>query len=313
MQLIWVAGPAAKVVTISITTRTVLMAVASVSAFLVVLGFVFNLIGLRVAVEYAPELAHHMGGVISQSEQDKIEATYRAKLEDLDQQLLAVSDRLKKLEETKNKVLGRVGLDKLLSFSSHDKPDLNRGQGGPLNLLPRWGLSEWRLDQQMDQSLQQAQRFEKSLSQMQTRWEQDLDRLHQVPTQLPIAGEFLLTSSFGFRVDPFTRLPSLHEGIDFVAPVGTPVQATAAGEVIRAEYAGAYGNLVELAHKQGFVTRYAHLKTIDVLVGDQVAQHAVVGTLGNTGRSTGPHLHYEVLFNGRSMHPAKAMSAWARD
>jgi murein DD-endopeptidase MepM/ murein hydrolase activator NlpD len=300
MQLIWVAGPASKIVKVSITIRTVSMALAGLASLLIVLGFVLNWVGLRVAIEHAPELAHRLGGVTSQSEQDKIEATYRAKLEDLDQHLLAVSDRLKKLEE-------------LLSFSSHDKPDLNRGQGGPLNLLPRWGVSEWRLDQQMDQSLQQAQRFEKSLSQMQTRWEQDLDRLHQVPTQLPIAGEFLLTSSFGFRVDPFTRLPSLHEGIDFVAPLGTPVQATAAGEVIRAEYAGAYGNLVELAHKQGFVTRYAHLKTIDVLVGDQVAQHAVLGTLGNTGRSTGPHLHYEVLFKGRSMHPAKAMSAWARD
>lgn len=313
MQLIWVAGPASKIVKVSITIRTVSLALACLASLLIVLGFVLNWVGLRVVIEHAPELAHRLGGVTSQSEQDKIEATYRAKLEDLDQQLLAASDRLKKLEETKNKVLGRVGLDKLLSFSSHVKPDLNRGQGGPLKLLPRWGLSEWRLDQQMDLSLQQAQRFEKSLSQMQTRWDQDLDRLHQVPTQLPIAGEFLLTSSFGFRVDPITRLPSLHEGIDLVAPVGTPVLATAAGEVIRAEYSGAYGNLVELAHKQGFVTRYAHLKTIDVAVGDQVAQHAVVGGLGNTGRSTGPHLHYEVRFKGRSMHPAKAMSAWASD
>ncbi len=313
MQLIWVAGPASKIVKVSITIRTVSMALACLASLLIVLGFVFHWIGLRVAIEHAPELAHRLGGVTSQSEQDKMEATYRAKLEDLDQQLLAVSDRLKKLEETKNKVLGRVGLDKLLSFSSHDKPDLSRGQGGPLNLLPRWGVSEWRLDQQMDQSLQQAQRFEKSLTHMQTSWEQDLDRLHQVPTALPVAGDFLLTSSFGFRVDPFTRLPSLHEGIDFVAPVGTPVLATAAGEVIRAEYSGAYGNLVELAHKQGFVTRYAHLKSIDVMVGDQVAQHAALGALGNTGRSTGPHLHYEVLFNGRSMHPAKAMSAWTRD
>lgn len=313
MQLIWIAGPAGKVVKLAITTRTVGMLLAGVVAFLVVLGFVFHWIGLRVAIEHAPQLAHRLGGVTSQSEQDKIEAIYRAKLEHLDQQLLTVSDRLKKLEETKNQVLGRVGLDKLLSFSSQDKMDLNRGQGGPLALLPRWGSNEWRLDQQIDQSLQQAERFDKSLSQMQMRWEKDLGQLHLVPTQLPVSGEFLLTSSFGFRVDPFTRLPSLHEGIDFVAPVGTPVLATAAGEVIRAEYAGAYGNLVELAHKQGFVTRYAHLKTIDVRLGDQLAQHAVLGSLGNTGRSTGPHLHYEVLFQGRPMHPAKAMSAWARD
>lgn len=313
MQLIWVAGPAGKVVKLSITTRTVAALVAGLAIFLLVLGFVFHGVGWRVAIEYVPELAHRLGGVTSQSEQDKLEATYRAKLEHLDQQLLAVSGHLKRLEDTKNQVLGRVGLAKLLSISGPDKADLSWGQGGPLNLLPRWGPIEWRLDQQLDQSLQQAQRIEKSLAQLQSRWDQDLDRLQQVPTQLPVAGEFLLTSAFGYRLDPFTRLPSLHEGIDFVAPVGTPVLATAAGEVIRAEYAGAYGNLVELAHQQGFVTRYAHLKTIAVRPGEQVAQHAVLGTLGNTGRSTGPHLHYEVHFKGRPMHPTKALSAWARD
>lgn len=313
MQLIWVAGPAGKVVRLSMTTRTVALLVAGLAIFLLMLGFVFHWIGWRVAIEYVPELAHRLGGVTSQSEQDKLEATYRAKLEQLDQQLLAVSQHLKKLEETKNQVLGRVGLARLLSFSPTDKADLSWGQGGPLNLLPRWGPTAWRLDQQMDHSLQQAQRIEQSLGQLQTRWHQDLERLQQVPTQLPVAGEFVLTSTYGFRIDPFTRLPSLHEGIDFVAPVGTPVLATAAGQVIRAEYAGAYGNLVELAHKQGFVTRYAHLKNIDVQPGEQVAAQAVLGTLGNTGRSTGPHLHYEVHFNGRPMHPAKALSAWARD
>lgn len=313
MQLIWVAGPAGKVVKLSITTRTVALLVVGLATSLLLLGFVFHWVGWRVAIEYVPELAHRLGGVTSQSEQEKLEATYRAKLEHLDQQLLAVSEHLKKLEDTKNQVLGRVGLTKLLSLTAPDKADLGWGQGGPLNLLPRWGATQWQLDRQLDQSLHQAQRMEQSLAQVQTRWDQDLARLRQVPTQLPVAGEFLLTSSFGYRLDPFTRLPSLHEGIDFVAPVGTPVLATAAGEVIRAEYAGAYGNLVELAHPQGFVTRYAHLNTIAVRPGEQVAQHAELGTLGNTGRSTGPHLHYEVHFKGRAMHPTKALSAWARD
>ena len=136
MQLIWVAGPAAKVVTISITTRTVLMAMASVSAFLVVLGFVFNLIGLRVAVEYAPELAHHMGGVTSQSEQQKIEADYRGKLDELNRQLSSVTDRLTQLERLKNQALGRIGLEKLLSFSSSVPADGLLGRGGPMNFWP---------------------------------------------------------------------------------------------------------------------------------------------------------------------------------
>lgn len=312
MQLIWVAGPAAKVVKLAITTRTVATLVAGLASFLVVLGFVFHWVGLRVAIEYVPELAQRFGGVTSQSEQDKIEASYRAKLESLDQQLLVVSERLKQLEETKNQVLGRVGLERLLSFSAPARTDVYWGQGGPMKLLPGWGRSPWRLDQQLERSLLQVQRYDQSMAQMQAQWAQSLRRMDGVPTQLPLAGEFLLTSAYGFRPDPFTRLPSLHEGIDLVAPVGTPVLATAAGQVIRAEYVGAYGNLVELAHEEGFVTRYAHLASIRVRPGDQVAQHAWVGNLGNTGRSTGPHLHYEVLFQGRSMHPTKALAAWSR-
>jgi murein DD-endopeptidase MepM/ murein hydrolase activator NlpD len=129
---------------------------------------------------------------------------------------------------------------------------------------------------------------------------------------LPLSGNFLLSSSFGVRADPLTHLPSMHEGIDFVAPIGTPVLATAAGVVLRAEYAGAYGLMVEVAHADGFVTRYAHLKTIQVKPQDVIERHAAVGTLGNTGRSTGPHLHYEVIFKGRALHPAKALAAWAQ-
>ena len=112
--------------------------------------------------------------------------------------------------------------------------------------------------------------------------------------------------------DPLTHQPSMHEGIDFVAPVGTPVLATAPGQVLRAEYSGAYGNMVEVSHQDGFVTRYAHLKTIFVKPGQFIRREETLGTLGNTGRSTGPHLHYEVLLHGQPMHPAKALAAWSR-
>lgn len=313
MQLIWVPGPAGQIVRVSITRRTVAWGLAVLASGLVVLGFVFQWIGLRVAIEHVPELAQRLGGVTSQSEQDKMEAAYQAKLDSLNQQMAQVAERLKALEATKNEVLGRVGLDKLLSFSTPVHPEGLRGQGGPLNLLPPWRLTHRPLEQQIDRSLAQAQGYQQSLAYLQSQWAQDLSRLESVPTLLPLAGDFLLTSSFGFRLDPFTRLPSLHEGLDFVAPVGTPILATAAGQVLRAEYAGAYGHLVELAHGNGLVTRYAHLKSIAVKPGERLAPQAVVGYLGNTGRSTGPHLHYEVLYQGRSMHPTQALAAWAQN
>lgn len=312
MQLIWVAGPAAKVITLSITTRKVLMGMAAVSIFLVFLGFVFHFIGLRVAIEYAPEIAQRMGGVTSQSEQMKMEALYRSKLEALNQQLETVTQRLGELESIKNDVLGRLGVERLLPVSGVQKSEHSWGRGGPLNLLPRWGLSDHKLSQQLDATAQHVQEYEKTLSAMQSQWQQDMNRLDRVPTLLPLSGEYLLTSSFGVRADPMTHLPSMHEGIDFVAPVGTPVMVTAPGKVVRAEYSGAYGNMVEVSHEEGFVTRYAHLKTIFVKPGQSLERLSLVGTLGNTGRSTGPHLHYEVIWRGNAMHPAKALAAWSR-
>lgn len=311
MQLIWVAGPADKVVTLSITARTVWIAMAAVSSFLVLVGFLFHLVGLRVAVEYVPELAQRLGGVTSQSEQQKTEAIYQQKLAALNQGLKGVSERLQELEALKNQVLSRLGIEKLLSISGPMRHEAMGGRGGPMNLLPAWGFSSRKLNHQLDQSLQQVRHYDQTMAQMQERWQNDLGRLDRLPTALPLSGDFHLSSVFGVRADPLTHLPSMHEGIDFVAPVGTPVLATAAGVVLRAEYAGAFGHMVEVAHADGFVTRYAHLKTIQVKPQDVLQRHDAVGTLGNTGRSTGPHLHYEVIFKGRPMHPAKALAAWA--
>jgi murein DD-endopeptidase MepM/ murein hydrolase activator NlpD len=311
MQVIWVSGPAAKVVTWSITARSMLLALAALSSALVILGFVFNLIGLRVAVEYVPELAQRMGGVTSQSEQQKMESVYRSKLETLNQQLASVTERLQELESVKNEVLGKLGIEKLFSSSLPGNGNFLSARGGPLNLLPMWGVSD-KLNHQLDQSLKQMLLYDKAMENTRQRWQEDLARINSLPTVLPISGHYLLTSSFGVRADPITHLRSMHEGIDFVAPVGTPVLATADGVVLRAEYAGAYGNMIDVAHADGFVTRYAHLKTIQVQVNDVVKRHDPLGSLGNTGRSTGPHLHYEVIFKGQAVHPVKALAVWSR-
>ncbi|MBP8148653.1 MAG: M23 family metallopeptidase [Limnohabitans sp.] len=312
MQLIWVAGPAAQVVTLSITARKVFFALVVVSSFLLILGFVFHFVGLRVAIEYAPELAHRMGGVTSQTEQLKTEAIYRAKLDALNQQLSKVTHKLDDMERIKNDVLGQLGIEKLLPTTAAPKGNTVLGRGGPLNLLPAWGGGSAKLNHQLELAADLLVHYEKSLGDMQAKWQKDLDRLELVPAQLPLSGEFLLTSSFGVRADPMTHLPSMHEGIDFVAPIGSPVLATAPGQVIKAEFSGAYGNMVEISHEDGFVTRYAHLKTIFVKTGQTIRRADPLGALGNTGRSTGPHLHYEVLLRGQPMHPAKALAAWSR-
>jgi murein DD-endopeptidase MepM/ murein hydrolase activator NlpD len=312
MQMIWMAGPAAKVVTLSITTRTVLAALASAAGLLLLIGFLFHMIGLRVAVEYAPGFVQRLAGVTSQTEQQQMEATYRQKLEDLNQQLSGVTNRLRQMETIKNEALGRLGLEKLLSISGQNEQVSKGPRGGPLLSLPEGDLTDKILLKQLDKATQKMREYDQNLSLMHDQWEADLGRLDQLPTALPLAGAVRITSSFGVRPDPVTHLPSMHEGVDFVAPVGTPVLATAAGVVLRSEYAGAYGYMVEVAHAEGFVTRYAHLKTLHVKANDVLKRHERVGTLGNTGRSTGPHLHYEVIYKGQAMHPVKALATWSQ-
>ncbi|WP_185982714.1 M23 family metallopeptidase [Aureimonas mangrovi] len=117
------------------------------------------------------------------------------------------------------------------------------------------------------------------------------------------------SSAFGVRTDPFLRRQALHSGVDYAARTGSPVLATGDGEVVRAGRNGGYGLAVEIRHPSGHITRYAHLSAIDVALGDLVERGETVGRVGSTGRSTGPHLHYEVLNEGTAVDPAPYLNA----
>ena len=132
------------------------------------------------------------------------------------------------------------------------------------------------------------------------------------PLHRPVEGDNNLTSNFGTRKDPFTGEGRMHAGIDFRGPIGTPIRAAGAGRVITADVTGGYGNLVEVEHGNGLVSRYAHLSAIQVAVGASVTPGTVVGLLGSTGRSTGPHLHYETRLNGGPLDPMRFIQAGAQ-
>jgi murein DD-endopeptidase MepM/ murein hydrolase activator NlpD len=133
--------------------------------------------------------------------------------------------------------------------------------------------------------------------------------LMRVPVRKPVAGEIDETSPFGIRTDPFVHEAAMHTGIDFRGDMGEPIHATAAGTVTIAGWQGGYGNMVEIDHGNGLATRYGHLSEIDVSVGAQVRIGEVIGKLGSTGRSTGPHLHYETRVGGEAVNPQKFLDA----
>lgn len=134
------------------------------------------------------------------------------------------------------------------------------------------------------------------------------DTARNLPFAQPASGA-RRTSSFGVRFDPFTGRPAFHSGLDFVSGFGSPILTTAPGVVSFAGVRSGYGKTVEVDHGRGFKTRYAHLSAVAVAPGQRVAVGQRIGALGNTGRSTGPHLHYEIWLNGRAVNPHRFIRA----
>ncbi|RWC33333.1 MAG: M23 family metallopeptidase [Mesorhizobium sp.] len=135
-----------------------------------------------------------------------------------------------------------------------------------------------------------------------------LDRLKTEARRLPLANPApgrSVTSPFGVRTDPLLGTAALHSGMDFRAPTGMPAKVTAPGVVVKAGWNGGYGRMVEVDHGNGFATRYGHLSKINVTVGKRLNAGDVIGKTGSSGRSTGPHLHYEIRHNGQAIDPLR--------
>jgi len=176
-------------------------------------------------------------------------------------------------------------------------PARRGGRGGPFIAAPPEDVTPPRYREaviDLDRSLGKLERYERMVAVM--------------PLGAPLRS-YTFESGFGRRVDPFNRRAAMHLGLDFAAPVRSPVKATAPGRIAFAGVQGAYGRMVEIDHGRGLKTRYAHLARIDVREGEVVRRGSVIGLLGSSGRSTGPHVHYEVLHNGRQVNPAKFVEA----
>ncbi len=136
--------------------------------------------------------------------------------------------------------------------------------------------------------------------------------LANVPVRKPVTGEIDSSSGFGMRIDPFLKSPAIHTGLDMRGEPGDPVRATANGIVTFAGWQGGYGKMVEIDHGNGVATRYGHLSGIDTEVGHTIKTGQIIGKVGTTGRSTGPHLHYETRIDGEAVDPLRFLRAGAK-
>ncbi len=213
--------------------------------------------------------------------------------------------RLRILEERDNEIYRTI-------FESAPIPDsLRNGTGQALDWEQSFALKDTRqlvaeIHQKMEELEHRIGVQEQSLDTLNQLVQSKEDMLMAIPAIQPVANRNLkgLVSGFGYRIDPIYKTPKMHTGLDFAAPVGTPVYATGNGRVIEAGMDhGGYGNHVIIDHGYGYQTLMAHLVKIKVRKHQQVQRGEVIGWVGNTGKSTGPHCHYEVIRHGEKLNP----------
>ena len=278
-------------------TRLVLSALLASLVLMLVAAAMYHWVFLKGARERWPVV----GALVRLVVQDEFEQRDKFMRENLDvlaRQLGEMQAKLTQLESLGERVSGLAGIN---AGDIKSKP----GQGGALVTGRPLSVDELQATL-ADLDRLTAQRTD-LLTVLESRLFDQKMRDMMVPTQKPLA-DGNLGSNFGWRIDPITGRSALHTGLDFQADKGTPILAAAGGIVVVQEYHSAYGNMVEIDHGNDLVTRYAHASSVFVKKGDLVRRGQKIAAVGSTGRSTGPHLHYEVQRDGERVDPEHFLS-----
>lgn len=258
----------------------------------------YHLVFLKGAREGWPVVGSLVRLVV-QDEFDERDRFMRANLDAMARKVGEMQARVMQLESLGDRVMGLAGMPAV----STAKPP---GQGGAL--VAGHSLSMEELKGTLDQLEQLTDRRVDLLTVAESRLFDQHIRKYMVPNQLPVLGRGI-GSTFGWRIDPLTGQSALHTGLDFPADTGTAIQSAAGGVVVTQEFHPAYGNMIEVDHGNQLVTRYAHASKTFVKRGDLVRRGQKIAEVGTTGRSTGPHLHFEVLVQGIPQDPQKFLMA----
>lgn len=239
--------------------------------------------------------------LVTSQEKKSQERFIKENLDSMARKLGDLQARLVQLDALGERVSALAGLQ------SADKPK-KPGAGGPLRVTGEISMN-W-INQALTAYDRDLEHVSDLLDFAETRLFADRMKKSMLPTAFPVPG-VEPGSGFGWRMDPVTGQRALHTGLDFAADTGTPIVAAAGGVVVTQEFHVAYGNMVELDHGNDLITRYAHASRTSVKVGDIVKRGQVIAYVGSTGRSTGPHLHFEVWLRGVAQDPQFFLRATA--
>ena len=269
-------------------------------------GLVYHFIFLKAAREGWPVVSQVVRLVV-RDEFAQRDRFLRENLDVMAQKVGEMQAKLVKLEAVSERVSNLAGV-KSDELKQVLKPaaaaSAAAAQGGPY--VPAQSVTLEQLTSLIDSLDVAADQRTDLFTMIESRLLESRLKALMVPNSAPVAGP--VGSGFGFRLDPFSGHSALHTGLDFPTDVGTPVAAAAGGVVILTEFHPAYGNMIEVDHGNGLVTRYAHKSKLLVKAGDIVKRGQIISEVGSTGRSTGPHLHFEVLVDGVPQDPAKFLA-----
>ena len=282
--------------------RLLAVCAALVLALMLASGAIYHFVFLKAAREGWPVVSQLVKLVV----RDEIAQRDRFMRENLDAMAQRVGEmhaKLIKLEAMGERVSGLAGV-KVEEMKPLPKPAVAGGKGGPFIPAESVSLDTLRgLLLELDQSTEQHTDL---FTLVESRLQQARLKALMVPNSRPVDGP--VGSGFGFRMDPISGRAALHSGLDFPADIGTRIHAAAGGVVVASEWHAAYGHVVEIDHGNGLLTRYAHCSKVMVETGALVKRGQLIAEVGNSGRSTGPHLHFEVLLEGVPQDPAQFLA-----
>lgn len=300
MQIILVSDRMATARSITLTGRHLLIAATCFLITLVALSATFSFLTLRHAAAMRLSFLEETLRSISLEEAAKTRDMVRENLVNMATRLGQMQARLMELDSLGERLAGLAGVKikepKSLPLVS------GMARGGPLVALDK--LDEQTLQRALDELTVQVEAKSEALANLENHILDERLRNSLLASAHPVP-DGVRASGFGWRNDPFTGQPALHEGIDFVASPGTPILAAAPGIVLSAERHPEYGNVVDIDHGDDLVTRYAHAATLLVKPGEFVRRGQQIAIVGATGRATGPHLHFEVRLKGVPQNPER--------
>jgi murein DD-endopeptidase MepM/ murein hydrolase activator NlpD len=288
----------------SVSVGTPQLAAMGLSFLVLVLSLVVLLhyLSLRYAVSNSSPYLRSVLSGIQAEENARMQAYLRESLNTMASKLGELQARLVRLDALGDRLTKVAGL-KPQEFMFDRVP----ARGGAESVVPAREVSLGELGAELDRLSKELEDRTDKLRVLESTLTDDYAKRQLIPNAKPIQAGYY-SSNFGWRIDPFTGLNAFHEGLDFMAEEGTSILAAAGGVVVFAARHPQYGNMVEIDHGNDLVTRYAHASKIVVKVGDVVLRGSKIAEVGNTGRSTGTHLHFEVRHRGAAQNPARFLN-----